>query len=77
MSPDPSVRPLVRTAVAFTVLALAACGASTPSASNPTASSSSTTAKAQAPCTVAAAMAPISAKFNTAIPKSLFLRPPT
>jgi|SRR5712692_2789398 len=62
-----SVRLLVRTAVAFTVLALAACGASTSSASNPTSSpASSAAAQAKAACTVAAVMVPIDAAFNTA-----------
>jgi hypothetical protein len=58
-----SVRTLVRTAIALAALALAACGSSTPTGSNPTASP---TAKAQAACTVDAAMVPITAKFNTA-----------
>lgn len=67
MSPKPNLRLLVRTAVAFTVLALAGCGASAPNASNPTSSPASSPAtKAPAPCTVAAAMVPITAKFNTA-----------
>jgi hypothetical protein len=67
MSPTLNVRMLVRTAIPLTVMALAACGASTPSASNPTGSpANSPAAGATAACTVAAVMVPISAAFNTA-----------
>jgi hypothetical protein len=67
MSPTPRVLTLARTAFALTSLALAACGASAPSASNPIESPDGPpAAQAQAPCTVAVAMVPINAKFNTA-----------
>ena len=63
MSPNSKLRLRVRTSVVFTVFTLAACGASASNASNQT---SSPATKAQAQCTVAAAMLPITAKFNTA-----------
>jgi hypothetical protein len=71
MSPNPCIRMFVRTAIGLTALALAACGASTPSASNPT----TPTAKAQAACTVDAVMVPINGKFNTASTHVAVFRP--
>lgn len=67
MSPTLNIRALVRSAFALTTLALAACGAGSPGASNQISSpASSPAANAMAACTVAAVMVPISAAFNTA-----------
>ncbi len=56
----------LRIATALTGLALAPCGESTPSASNPTSSPATTPATTEAACTVEVVMVPIRAQFDTA-----------
>jgi hypothetical protein len=54
----------VRLAIGLTAVALVACGATTPTASNPSPSPAASTT-GEAPCTVSVVMVPIKAKYDT------------
>lgn len=67
MKPRSSVHFAVRVTFALVALVLAGCGATTPSATNPTPSPSAATSAggSGAPCTAEAVMVPIQAAFDT------------